>query len=98
MMDQFASHLSPDVLISRSTDLLMAELDEEIVLMSIDYGSYFGLAATARTIWRLLENPMRPEDIYLALARDYDGDPKAIEADTMVFLNRLLVNGLIKLA
>jgi hypothetical protein len=84
-----------DSLISRSADLMSADLDEDTVLMSLERGSYFALAETGREIWRQLAAPTRAADLCLALCELYDGPADRIEADTLAFLARLARLGLI---
>ena len=97
-MPQSTSPLTRDTLIARASGLLMAEVDGETVLMSVARGSYFGLAATAEDIWRRLDGAVRAGDLVDALAATYDGDAARIEADTLVFLDRMAAAGLIELS
>jgi hypothetical protein len=84
-----------DSLISRSADLMSADLDEDTVLMSLVRGSYFALAETGRAVWQQLAAPMRAADLCEALCDLYVGPADQIEADTLAFLARLAHLGLI---
>jgi hypothetical protein len=84
-----------DSLISRSADLMSADLDQDTVLMSLERGSYFALAETGREIWRQLATPTRAGDVCVALSKLYEGPADQIEADTLAFLTRLAHLGLI---
>lgn len=87
--------VTPDSLISRSADLMSADLDQDTVLMSLERGSYFALAETGREIWRQLAAPVRAADLCAALGALYEGPADQIEADTLAFLARLARLGLI---
>jgi hypothetical protein len=84
-----------DSLISRSADLMAADLEQDTVLMSLERGSYFALAETGRAIWQQLATPMRAADLCAALGALYEGPAERIEADTLAFLTRLAHLGLI---
>jgi hypothetical protein len=90
------SFMTPDVIVSRSPDLLMAEVDGETVLMSVSRGSYFGLANTAKDIWARLEVEMSAGDLCGGLAETYEGDPAVIAVETLAFLGRMFEAGLIR--
>lgn len=77
---------------------LEAEVDGEIVLMSVADGLYFGLNDIASDIWRRLARPIRVDALCAALAADYEGDPAAIERDVLILANRLAERGLINVS
>ncbi len=95
-MSKLQISVSQDTLVSRAPDILMAEVDGETVLMSVERGSYFGLADTAKDIWARLETATRAGDLCRALALAYDGEPERIEAETLSFLARMAEAGMIK--
>jgi hypothetical protein len=97
-MSDASPALTPDSLVSRSSGSLSAEVASETVLMSVERGSYFGLAATGREIWRRLEQPVRVRDLCAALCSDYEGEPGRIEAETLAFLERMAAAGLVQVA
>lgn len=86
--------LTKDSILCRSTGPLSAEVDGEVVLMSIDQGNYYGLNDIGSDIWRRLEQPVRVADLVAGLAADYAGDPAVIEHDVVELLAKLLDNGL----
>ena len=47
--------LSLDSRIQRSSEPMQAELDNELVMMSVERGSYYGLDPVGSKIWELLE-------------------------------------------
>ena len=83
------------VLISRNPDLLETTLDNEIVLMSIERGNYFGLEATAKHIWQLLELPQTKEILLEKLSNEYEAEREVIDRDLDDFLKKLLDNGVV---
>jgi|SRR5215469_9216233 hypothetical protein len=93
-----APAVNPTSVISRSTELLFTEVGGDLVLMSIEGASFFGLAGTAKDIWLRLETPVAAVDLCRALSSHYDGDPETIESETLRFLNRMASAGLIAVA
>ena len=88
--------LSPASVVVRTADLLAADVDDEVVLMSVARGQYFGLSETGPAIWQLLAQPMRVSDLCADLAGKFDGPADRIEADVLAFLADLLREGLIE--
>ena len=90
--------LSATTRISRSPNLVPAELDDEVVLMTMDEGKYFGLKGTARRIWELLESPCSLAELCQQLREHYQAPAERIDADVMTFVGQLAEQGLIQLS
>lgn len=73
----------------RSDKPLAAEVDGEVVLMSVSDGLYFGLNAVGSDIWRRLAQPTRLADLCAALAAEYESDPAQIERDVLALMGQL---------
>lgn len=74
--------------LSRNPDLLATILDQEVVLMRIERGSYHGMDKTAARIWKLLEQPKTRGDLLQALVQEYDAAQKLIAEDMDIFLEK----------
>ena len=79
----------------RHPDLLETTLDNEVVLMSVERGSYFGLENTGKRIWQLLETPQTLAQLQEALGNEYEAPPDVIVRDVAVFLQKMLDNGVV---
>jgi hypothetical protein len=90
--------LSPDAVISRSIDLLEAEMDGEVVLLSVAGGRYYGLDDIGSDIWRRLEAPRRLADLTAALLEDYDAPVDTLQDDLLSLLDQMQAEGLIAIA
>jgi len=90
--------LSPDAVISRSIDLLEAEMDGEVVLLSVAGGHYYGLDDIGSDIWRRLAAPRRLADLTAALLEDYDAPVETLQDDLLSLLDQMLAEGLIAIA
>jgi hypothetical protein len=84
--------------ISRSPAVLTAEVDGEIVMMSIEQGRYFGLDDIGSDIWKRLEQPCSFVTLVDRLAADYDADRATIAADVEALLGRMAAQDVVRLA
>jgi hypothetical protein len=85
-------------IISRSPSVLTAEVDGEVVMMSIENGRYFGLDEIGSDIWRRLEPPCSFAELIDRLVADYDADRAIIAADVRVLIGRMAVQDVVRLA
>jgi hypothetical protein len=84
--------------ISRSPSVLTAEVDGEVVMMSIERGRYFGLDDIGSDIWKRLEAPCSFADLIDRLAADYAADRATIAADVQALLGRMVEQDVVRLA
>jgi hypothetical protein len=85
-------------MISRSPSVLTAEVEGEIVMMSIERGSYFGLDDIGSDIWKRIEQPCTFATLIDGLAAAYDADRAAIAADVRALLDRMAEQDVVRLA
>jgi hypothetical protein len=84
--------------VSHSPAVLTAEVDGEIVMMSIEHGCYFGLNDIASDIWKRIEPPCSFAALVHGLAADYEADRQTIAADVRVLLERMAAHDAVRLA
>src|SRR4029077_5488291 len=84
-----ARQIGETTVISRSPSVLTAEVDGEIVMMSIEQGRYFGLDDIGSDIWKRLDTPCSFAELIDRLASDYDADQATIAADVRDLLSRM---------
>jgi Coenzyme PQQ synthesis protein D (PqqD) len=85
-------------LISRSPTVLTAEVDGEILMMSIEHGCYFSVNDVGLDIWRRLDPPCSFADLIDELAADYDASRATIVEDVRALLSRMLAEDIVRLA
>lgn len=85
-------------LVSRRAGILETEVGGEIVLMSVERGSYYGLDPVGSDIWRQLGQPVRVAQLCQQLLQRYDDDPATVLGDVIDLLSRLSTEGLIDAA
>jgi hypothetical protein len=93
-----AVHIADSTVISRSPAVLTAEVDGEVVMMSIEQGQYFGLDDIGSDIWKRLDPPCAFADLIDRLAADYDTDRASIAADVRALLETMAERDVVRLA
>ena len=83
--------------ISRSPSVLTAEVDGEIVMMSIEQGRYFGLDDIGSDIWKRIEPPCSFATLIDRLVVDYEADRATIAADVQALLGRMAAQDVVRL-
>lgn len=84
--------------IARAPALVSANVDDEIVIMSLDKGHYFGLDDIASEIWKRLDRHPTLPDLIDSLAQDYDASRGTIEKEVVELLRRMAEQGLVVLS
>ena len=84
-------------LVSRDPSPVTADMDGELVMMSIKRGNYYGLGDIGSKIWQKLECPQRVDDLCHDLMGEYEIDRNTCETDVIEFLGQLLDESLIKI-
>ncbi len=75
--------------IQRNPDMLFSHIDDEVVMMSIETGEYYGLNPVASRIWELLEHPHTMEQLIDKLLQEFDIDESTCRRDVQTFLKQL---------
>jgi len=87
--------LSDQVVINNGA-VLTTEIDNEIVMMDIDNGSYYNLDDIGTEIWRRLAVPLTVEKLCRDLEALYEASSSVIERDVLSLLTRLEEKRLIR--
>jgi predicted transcriptional regulator len=74
---------------------IAATVDREIVILSVERGSYYGLDDIGSEIWEKLASPTSIVAICDALAEKYQGDRATIERDVLALMEQMAAEGLI---
>jgi hypothetical protein len=92
-----ALNITDATVISRSPSVLTAEVDGEIVMMSIEQGRYFGLDDIGSDIWKRIEPPCSFAALIDGLTADYEADRAAIAADVHKLLGEMAEQDVVRL-
>jgi len=69
---------------------------DDVVILNLDSGIYFGLDGSGGQIWRELAEHGAVEKAFESLKREFDIDPGELRRDLDDLLNRLLDKGLMR--
>lgn len=89
--------ISDTAIISQATSLVAAEMDGEIVMLSIDNGKYYGMDAVGSKIWNLVNEPLSFSDLIGILINEYDVGVEQCKNDILNFLQYLDKENLINI-
>ncbi len=82
----------------RNPDLVSADMDGDLVMMSIENGEYYGIGGVGPRIWELLEEPVDIDSIVQTVTTQFEVEPDRCRADAIDFVQKLVELGLIKVA
>ena len=80
----------------RKPDLIGASVDDEMVMMSVDNGQYYGLSGIAPRVWELLETPHTFDQLVDRILEEFKVDRTVCEADMSGFLKEMVELGLVE--
>ena len=84
-------------IVSWDRDAVATDVNEEIVLMSMERNRCYGLGTTGSDIWRMLGRPIRVSDVIARLTEQYDAPRGKIETDVLNTLVELHSEGLVQI-
>jgi len=73
------------------------EIDDEMVLLNTESEEYFGLDETAAVIWQHVSENESLREVFETMLDMYEVEPEKLENDIVVFVEKLLEAGLVKL-
>jgi hypothetical protein len=88
--------LTLNSIIQRDPEIIAAEADRDIVMVSIATGHYYGLSDVAREIWETIERPIKISDLVDDLTESYHVDASSCKVQTLSFLEALRDEGLLQ--
>jgi len=76
--------------------VLESKIDEEIIIMNLQDGFYYGLDEIASRVWELLkERSLSLENLCSILQDEFDVDNETCQRETLIFLQSLKEQGLV---
>lgn len=80
----------------RNPDLIGASIDDELVMMSVEKGQYYGLGGVAPRIWELLQKPHTFDQLVDRILEEFEVERSLCEKDMVGFLEKMEEFGLIE--
>ena len=87
--------MSDNSKIVRNSEIIHSSLDDEIIMMSIEKGEYYGLSSIGGRIWELIKEPRMLSDICHKLCEDYNVTPVNCRRDVLDFITHMLEKDLV---
>jgi hypothetical protein len=78
-------------------DLVSAELADEVAILHLESGVYYGLNAVGAFIWDLLQAPMTVDQVTEAVFGEFDVPLEQCEQDVSKLLKKLAEENLIEI-
>ncbi len=91
-----AGRLNLECVVQRDQDVIAAEADQDVVMVSIAKGLYYAVSDIARDIWEAVDRPKKISDLIDDLTATYNVDRSVCEEETLSFLEDLLTEGLLQ--
>jgi Coenzyme PQQ synthesis protein D (PqqD) len=88
--------LTLDCVVQRDQDVIAAEADQDVVMVSIAKGLYYAVSDIAREIWETIDRPKKISDLIDDLTATYKVDRHRCEEETLAFLEDLRTEGLLR--
>lgn len=84
-------------LVSISKQAVHCDLEEEVVILGLDDGVYYGLNPVAAFIWNTIQTPHTVGELKEKILAEYDVTEDICQADLLEILQKLLDNKLIEI-
>lgn len=84
-----------DVIARWEGDLLTTEVDGELIAMSVDKGTCYGLNSIGTRIWALIAEPRSIDDLCDRLLTEFDVEEEVCRREVVDLLERLRAEGLV---
>ena len=82
--------------IKRNKEIFASEIDDEVVMMNVDTGKYYGMDTVGSRIWELIAEEIQVREVINKLMEEYDVGEEQCEKDVLEFLNELYENKLVQ--
>jgi hypothetical protein len=85
------------IVIRNDKKFIASPIGDEIVMMSLENGSYIGINQVGTTIWEKLEHPASVKELITYLTGIYDITEEECEKKVIKYLNDLMLQDMIAL-
>lgn len=80
----------------QNKSIVQSKIGEEVVMLDMDSGFYFGLNSVASVIWGLLADEIGFETLIDQLMAQFDVERSICEVDTQELLDQMLEKNIIR--
>lgn len=80
----------------QNKEIIQSKIADEVVMLDVESGFYFGLNSVGSIIWNHLEKPITFDELIASLIGQFDIDKETCQKDTMEFIVQLLEKNIIR--
>ena len=91
-----ASQIQPESIVSRATDTLFGEVDDELLAIDEQAGVFYAMNETAGKVWALIEEPTPVSAVCAQLAQEFAVDEATCQREVLQLLQGLVDAGLVQ--
>jgi hypothetical protein len=92
------TEISLDTIVVASKNQVAADLNDEVVILSLSEGQYYGLNAVGAKIWAAIQSPTPVAEVLDQLLRDYpDVESERCTRETLALLEQMLQASIIEI-
>lgn len=87
--------MGPETVVRAASGNVHTELEDEVVILDLERGAYFGLQEVGKRIWSLLKEPMTVASLESTILSEYDVERDRCREDLRSLLRELRDRGLV---
>jgi hypothetical protein len=88
--------LSDTSVLMATPNMVAADVGEQVLILHLKNGQYFGLDEVGAKIWQLLQEPVTVMEIERNLLEEYDVEPEQCRREVRQLLSGLIEEGLVE--
>lgn len=88
--------IGTETIVSRNPDIIHTEMDDEIVMINLDRGEYYGLDNIGSEIWEMLEGEISVMHLCEVLGKKYRVGSEQCLKDILPFLKEMVENEVLR--
>ncbi len=85
-----------DTVVVAARNQVYTDLENEVVILNLTDGVYYGLNPVGARIWQLLQERHTVNEIRALLLEEYEVEPRQLDHDLLPLLQELMNKGLIE--
>lgn len=79
-----------------TSNQVSSEVGEEVVILQLQSGQYFGLEGVGAVVWEKLQNSVTPTELEACLINEFDVEPEVLRHDLQGLIQDLAAAGLVE--
>jgi hypothetical protein len=84
-----------NTVVSKNQQIISSKMDDEVVMMSVEKGNYYGLNRVGSEIWEKLTEPVTVAGLCDKLMQEFNVEKEQCQREVITYLDKLVSEGLI---